>query len=262
MMVGETDPNKLYDVETKITSFNLYTKYEVDEFCKMFYNDKETDEGLQPILNRVVSKWKDISEEEKREEFKSLIQSYVRLYGYISQIITFEDIELEKLFIFLKYVNKKLPKGESTRLDIFDSVDLDSLRIQKTGEYKLTLVDKTGEVEPFSPEGSKDTKEENLDLLSEILKKVNEVFGVEITDNDRVNIKKVNNKILEDRDYIKVMEGDNSEHNQLKKTEEMIGQYLLSLVNDQTEFYKKMENKNIIKTWSKQLFNHYHSQKL
>ena len=156
---------------------------------------KETDEGLQPILNRVVSKWKDISEEDKREEFKSLIQSYVRLYGYISQIITYEDIELEKLFIFLKYVNKKLPKGESTRLDIFDSVDLDSLRIQKTGEYKLTLVDKTGEVEPFSPEGSKDTKEENLDLLSEILKKVNEVFGVEITDNDRVNIKKVNNNI-------------------------------------------------------------------
>jgi hypothetical protein len=42
----------------------------------------------------------------------------------------------------------------------------------------------------------------------------------------------------------------------------MIGQYLLSLVYDQTEFYKKMENKNIIKTWSKQLFNHYHSQKL
>jgi type I restriction enzyme R subunit len=262
MMVGETDPNKLYDVETKVTSFNLYTKYEVDEFCKVFYNDKETDEGLQPILNRVVSKWKDISEEEKREEFKSLIQSYVRLYGYISQIITFEDIELEKLFIFLKYVNKKLPKGESSRLDIFDSVDLDSLRIQKTGEYKLTLVDKTGEVQPFSPEGSKDTKDENLDFLSEIIKKVNEINGVEITDGDKVNMLKVNDKVLGDKDYIKVMEGDNSEHNQLKKTEEMINQYLLSLVNDQTEFYKKMENKNIIKTWSKQLFNHYHSQKL
>ena len=262
MMVGETDPNKLYDVETKITSFNLYTKYEVDEFCKMFYNDKETDEGLQPILNRVVSKWKDISEEEKREEFKSLIQSYVRLYGYISQIITFEDIELEKLFIFLKYVNKKLPKGESTRLDIFDSVDLDSLRIQKTGEYKLTLVDKIGEVEPFSPEGSKDTKDENLDFLSEIIKKVNEINGVEITDGDKVNMLKVNDKVLNDKGFIKVMEGDNSEHNQIKKTEEMITQYLLSLVNDQTEFYKKMENKNIIKTWSKQLFNHYHSQKL
>jgi type I restriction enzyme R subunit len=262
MLEEETDPNRLYTLQNDIDGTHLFTKYEIDEFSNIFYNPNTPQEQLQPILNRVVSKWKDISEEEKREEFKSLIQSYVRLYGYISQIITFEDIELEKLFIFLKYVNKKLPKGESTRFDIFDSVDLDSLRIQKTGEYKLTLVDKTGEVEPFSPEGSKDTKEENLDLLSEILKKVNEVFGVEITDNDRVNIKKVNNKILEDRDYIKVMEGDNSEHNQLKKTEEMIGQYLLSLVNDQTEFYKKMENKNIIKTWSKQLFNHYHSQKL
>ena len=73
---------------------------------------------------------------------------------------------------------------------------------------------------------------------------------------------KVNDKVLNDKGFIKVMEGDNSEHNQIKKTEEMITQYLLSLVNDQTEFYKKMENKNIIKTWSKQLFNHYHSQKL
>jgi len=126
----------------------------------------------------------------------------------------------------------------------------------------LTLVDKTGEVEPFSPEGSKDTKDENLDFLSEIIKKVNEINGVEITDGDKVNMLKVNDKVLGDKDYIKVMEGDNSEHNQLKKTEEMIGQYLLSLVNDQTEFYKKMENKNIIKTWSKQLFNHYHSKKL
>ena len=260
VMEGETDPNKLYDIETNINSFNFFTKYEVDEFCKLFYDDRETDEGLQPILNRVISKWKEITEQEKKEEFKSLIQSYIRLYGYISQIITFEDIQLEKLFIFLKYVNKKLPKGETIRLDILDSVDLDSLRIQKTGEHKLVLVDKTGNVEPFSPEGSKGSKDENLDFLSEIIKKVNEINGVEITENDRVNIQKVNSKILNDKDYLSVMKGDNSEHNQLKKTEEMIGMYLLSLVNDQTEFYKKMESKNIIQTWSRQLYNHYRTQ--
>ena len=89
---------------------------------------------------------------------------------------------------------------------------------------------------------------------------MNEINGVEITENDRVNIQKVNSKILNDKDYLSVMKGDNSEHNQLKKTEEMIGMYLLSLVNDQTEFYKKMESKNIIKTWSRQLYNHYRTQ--
>jgi type I restriction enzyme R subunit len=257
VMEGETDPNKLYNIETNINSFNLFTKYEIDEFCKLFYNDRETDEGLQPILNRVIFKWKEITEQEKKEEFKSQIQSYIRLYGYISQIIIFEDIQLEKLFIFLKYVNKKLPKGETTKIDILDSVDLDSLRIQKTGEHKLVLVDKTGNVEPFSPEGSKESIDENLDFLSEIIKKVNEINGVEITENDRVNIQKVNSKVLNDKDYLSVMKGDNSEHNQLKKTEEMIGMYLLRLVNDQTDFYKKMESKNIIKTWSRQLYNHY-----
>ena len=89
---------------------------------------------------------------------------------------------------------------------------------------------------------------------------MNEINGVEITENDRVNIQKVNSKILNDKDYLSVMKGDNSEHNQLKKTEEMIGMYILSLVNDQTEFYKKMESKNIIKTWSRQLYNHYRNQ--
>jgi type I restriction enzyme R subunit len=151
---------------------------EVDDFCKLFYDDKETDEQLQPILNRVVNKWKEIDNQEQKEEFKSHIQSYVRLYGYISQIISFEDIELEKLFIFLKYVNKKLPKEESERLKISDSIDLDSLRIQKIGEHQLSLEDKQGEIEPFSPDGSTGMDEEPMDFLSEILKKINFLTSV------------------------------------------------------------------------------------
>jgi type I restriction enzyme R subunit len=140
VMVGETDPNKLYDVETKIKSFNLFTQYEVDDFCKLFYDDKETDEQLQPILNRVVNKWKEIDNQEQKEEFKSHIQSYVRLYGYISQIVTFEDLDLEKLYIFLKYLNKKLPKREKPNIDDITSlVDLDSFRMEETFKGKISL---------------------------------------------------------------------------------------------------------------------------
>jgi len=86
-LAGETDPNKLYDLETKIRGFNLFTKYMVDEFCRLFYNERESDEMLQPVLNRVVEKWNEIADPALQNEFKSLIQSYVRLYGYISQII-------------------------------------------------------------------------------------------------------------------------------------------------------------------------------
>ena len=69
------------------------------------------------------------------------------------KIFTFEDIELEKLFIFLKYVNKKLPKGDPGFVDISGSVELSSLRIQKIGKYRLGLEDVSGVLEPMTATG-------------------------------------------------------------------------------------------------------------
>jgi len=241
-LAGETDPNKLYDLETKIRGFNLFTKYMVDEFCRLFYNERESDEMLQPVLNRVVEKWNEISNPEQKNEFKSLIQSYVRLYGYISQIVTFEDIELEKLFIFLKYVNKKLPKGDQTFIDLSDSVELDSLRIQKIGEYRLRLEDTAGVLEPMASEGGGGTAEEQLDFLSEIVRKLNEIYGANMTEENRLDLSNVRTRVHGDEGLRNVMTGDNSETNKRRKFEEVIGNIFLSYVNDRVDFYQKFEN--------------------
>jgi type I restriction enzyme R subunit len=255
-LVGETDPNKLYSLETEIKSFNLFTKYEVNEFCKVFYDEKETDEGLQPILNRVVDKWIEISEKEQKELFKSSIQSYIRLYGYISQIVTFEDIELEKLFIFLKYLNKKLPKDITTRIQISDSIDLESLRLQKMGEHKLSLESRKGELDPIG-DGKKTPEEEELDLLSEIIKKMNEVYGIELSDEHRINFSRVTNQVYQNSELDKVMKGENSEQNKIKKVEEILKTVLLGYVNDQFDFYQKMENPQLIKFMTGELYRNY-----
>jgi len=132
---------------------------------------REVDKSWDPYKGKVVEKWNEITDPEQKNEFKSLIQSYLRLYGYISQIITFEDIELEKLFIFLKYVNKKLPKGDPGFVDISGSVELSSLRIQKIVEYRLGLEDVSGVLEPMTASGGGGKTEEPLDFLSEIVRK-------------------------------------------------------------------------------------------
>jgi len=239
---GETDPNKLYDLETKIRAFNLFTKYMVDEFCGMFYSERHSDEMLQPPLNQVVAKWNEISDPGQKNEFKSLIQSYVRLYGYISQIITFEDIELEKLFIFLKYVNKKLPKGDPGFVDISGSVELSSLRIQKIGEYRLGLEDVSGVLEPMTATGGGGKTEEPLDFLSEIVRKLNEIYGANMTEEDKMDFKNVRTRVHVNEDLRNVMTGDNSETNKRRKFEEVIGSIFLSYVNDRVDFYQKFEN--------------------
>jgi len=242
---GETDPNKLYDIETQIKGFNLFTQYEVDEWCKIFFQQRETDEKLQPILNQVVEKWESISDEEQKEEFRSIIHSYCRLYSYISQIVTFEDIELEKLFIFLKFLKKKLPKRDQEYVDLSDSVDLDSLRIQKIGEVSLKLVDDTGVLEPMSEYGTKPTVEEEKDLLSHIIEQMNEIYGEGITQEHKIYVARLYEGIREDQEFQKVRQGDNSRENIIEKLKETYDKNNLKNVNKDIDVYKTLNDERV-----------------
>ena len=124
----ETDPNRLYDLQSQLDGFDLYDEDAIDQFCRIFYDPTRPAELLQGILDRVVEKWS-AHETNAREEFRSTLQSYIRLYGYISQLVTFTDVALEKMYIFGRSLNKKLPKRDHPDLhDVLASVDLDSFR--------------------------------------------------------------------------------------------------------------------------------------
>ena len=53
----ETDPNRLYDLETELKAFDIYSTKDVEEFAEIFYDTKQPLEKLQPILDRVVIIW-------------------------------------------------------------------------------------------------------------------------------------------------------------------------------------------------------------
>ena len=130
-LAEETDPNRLYDLQSQLESFDLYDEDTIDQFCRVFYDPTRPDELLQGVLDCVVEKWS-AHEMNEREEFRSTTQSYIRLYGYISQLITFTDVALEKLYIFGRSLNKKLPKRDHPDLqDVLASVDLDSFRVNR-----------------------------------------------------------------------------------------------------------------------------------
>lgn len=145
----ETDPNKLYSIEQEIKKHNLFDDDTVNHFLEVFYDDRIPQEELQGMLDSVVEEWKQLKEEE-REDFRHQIQSFIRLYGYISQIISFKDINLEKLYIFVRFLNKKLPKRLKEQLtDILSSVDLEYFRIEKKHITSISLMDDEGQLQPF-----------------------------------------------------------------------------------------------------------------
>jgi type I restriction enzyme R subunit len=246
ILTGETDPNRLYTLETDIKKYNLFTKYEIDEFCEIFYNKNKPQEQYQTIIDRVVQNWSRIEIEEEGENFRSLIQSYVRLYGYISQIISFEDIDLEKLYVFVKTLNKKLPKREKENIDDITSlVDLDSFRMEETFKGKISLEEKDGEFDPLSLGSNKTFVEDEKDTLSEIIKKINEIYGETITEEDKIDLENMRKRVMTNEELNKVMTGDNSETNKRHKFNEVLTSIVLSYVNNRLDFYNKIEDPKV-----------------
>jgi type I restriction enzyme R subunit len=246
ILIGETDPNRLYTLETDIKKYNLYTEFEINEFSEIFFDKNQPQELLQPILNRVVQNWSRIEEDFERENFRSLIQSFIRLYGYISQIVTFVDIELEKLYVFVRYLNKKLPKREKENIeDITSLIDLDSFRLEETFSGKINLYSNDGEFEPLGIGSSKHIVEDELDSLDQIIEKINQLYGDKITDEDKIDLENMKKRVVTNPDLQQVMTGDNSETNKRHKFDEVMNSILLSYVNNRLDFYNKMDDPKI-----------------
>jgi len=242
----ETDPNKLYDIQTSINEFKIFSKEQVEQFCSVFF-DKDRDEGtLHPILDEVVDNWRELNDEEQKEDFRLKISSYTRLYGYLSQIINFKDVELEKHYIFYRYLSKKLIRTPNEKIKIDHLIDLESLRIQKLHDHVDPLEETDHEykgiiteVGTFSPPAK--------DLLSEIIETINSRYGVNLSDDDKVNIDSVKNAIFEDEEVAKYMNGANSEQNKHDYFKKQFDKVILDLLKDRFDFYKKLDENNGLK---------------
>jgi type I restriction enzyme R subunit len=245
VLTGETDPDKLYDMIYGIEEYNLYTKHQLDEFCKIFYSKSKNDSEVQWVLNEVVDRFKERLNDEEKEEFKSQIQSFIRLYSYISQISNFSEVHWEKSFVFLMSLNKKLPKRDADRISILDSVDLDSFRIQKIGEHQLELENLVGDLPPPIYGGSKGTGIEEKELLSQIIEKVNSIFGSDLKDDDKVTIKRVEDELFSNSELTKVLMGDNSEDVKFDYFKRKVKDNVIDIYSEKFDLYKMLMNDKV-----------------
>ena len=89
----------------------------------------------------------------------------------------FDNIELEKHYIFFEYLRKKFPVDGNERIDVSDLVDLESLNLDIKGKLNISLEDEDTVFDPNEYGDGKGREEEEVDLLSEIINEINEHFG-------------------------------------------------------------------------------------
>ena len=259
-LAEETDPNRLYDLQNQLDGFELYEEETIEEFCSIFYESSRPDELLQSVLDGVVERWLAL-EMNEREEFRSTLQSYIRLYGYISQLITFTDVALEKLYIFGRSLNKKLPKRDYPDLhDVLASVDLDSFRLQRTHDsLQLSLEAQDSEVEGIGSNVAT-IREPDQDFLSNIIQALNDAYQTDFTVEDKVDIETIHRKVHENDELRQVIEGDNTDTNKRYKFDQVIDEILLDFVNSKLELYTKLSKPEVNADLKHELYQAYREQ--
>jgi hypothetical protein len=142
----QTDPNVVYDLQRRLDETRIYEWHEVEAFARAFFDPKSDNASLtyyctpardrfkarhQQIADR-VRHWQGRKREaeeagdregiqraeheirdagEARDElqlFRKNLQSFVRVYEFLSQVIDYDDTELEQLCVFARNLHPLL----------------------------------------------------------------------------------------------------------------------------------------------------------
>ena len=212
LLEEETDPNILYGLKTTLDEYRIYTPQEVESFGTAYFQPSNNQEKellgklsgyLRPALDRYAEK-----PEDQRDEFKSILARFIRVYSFITQICRMYDKELEMFYRYAKYLQKVLPKGKQITVDIDDKVILEYYRIEQTYGGSVVLEPKGGET--LSPmTGGTSSKDDEKETLTQIIQKINDKFGMEFTNQDMV-ANQLKENMIEDR-YLENFAKDNTE---------------------------------------------------
>jgi type I restriction enzyme R subunit len=193
-----TDPNLLYDLQTRLGAFPLYGAAEVEAFGKVYFDPKATQDRLYAALAPVVERFGTLSEEEQHD-FRGQLTDYVRLYGFLAQVLTFADADLEKLYVFARHLRRLLPADrEELPREVQQNIDMESYRIQQTGSGQIALERRPGVLEPVSTKQGHGVSPEELETLSRIIAELNERFGLNLGPEHRLTLGQMMEKLDED----------------------------------------------------------------
>ena len=202
-----TDPNILYNLQHRLMAANILHKDEmrlaVDGILKATTVGSS---ALKANTDTAVERW-NLLDDELKIDFKSLCRNYVAAYSFLAQIVPFKDLELEELYYYTKMLERRLLLGSGGgTVDIDDSVVLTHLRTQIIAQNQdLSLVH--GTEDPMDPTISESTggkQEDETELLSRLIADLNERFGLNLTDADRIWFEQQQQHYANDPDLMEV----------------------------------------------------------
>ena len=224
-----SDPDQVFDLYEKLRTSGIFLWHEVEQFVEAFYSKNKSNAAISNICKPAVERWQkkyklareqaqhakvmlertkatgDVvlmtnaendykgfkADQDALEIFKKDLGTFTRQYEFMSQIVDYDDKELEKLSLYARNLQPLLRES----VDSEDDVDLSNIvmshyRVSKLHQQDLKLQEGKSEyqLDGGSGAGTATPKDKQEALLSQIIERLNEVFaGEDFTDKDKVN---------------------------------------------------------------------------
>ncbi len=234
-----TDPNLLYEMESRLAAFPVYTEADVEAFAKVYFDPKATQDRLYAVLNPLVDRFHALSKEEQAD-FRGQLTDYVRLYAFLAQVMPFAEAGLEKLYVFARHLRRLLPADrEALPREVQQNIDMESYRIQQAGSGKISLERKPGVLDPAGAKGKHGTTPEELEALSRIIAELNDRFGLNLGPEHRVTLGQMMAK-LDDDAGLDAAARVNTRENVRLTFDQKVEHVIQEIVDSNFELYKRI----------------------
>ena len=214
-MGEEVDPTHLYRIQAELNGSGIYLPDEVERFCLVYFKPKQKQsssdhEAMNAALDPAVSRFTVLQRdnEEEAEVWRGKLQAFRNLYSFLSQIIPYQDSDLEKLFVFLRHLSPKLPRRNNTAAsyNFDDTVRLDYYRLQKISEGSISLRDSYAvPLDGPSDVGTSMVREAAIPL-SRLVDLINDRFGTEFNQADQYFLDQIVESAVLNDEVIKAAE--------------------------------------------------------
>jgi len=193
-MGEEVDPARMYEIRAELDASGIYTSDEVERFCRVYFKPKARQTAsdhreMNAILDPAVDRFRSFmeSDEDEAELWRGKLTAFRNLYSFLSQVIPYQDSDLEKLYTYLRHLVTKLPRRKTgPQYSFDDDIRLEYYRLQKISEGSISLKD--GKADPLDGPrevGSGMVREQPVPL-SRLIDVINERFGTDFTDADQL----------------------------------------------------------------------------
>ncbi len=181
-----TDRNLVHQLRDKLDAAGVYQWGEVLAFAAAYFDPSIKGKlagAIQVPLKQAAQRYAALNKE-SQELFKADMSSFVSAYDFLSQLVSYDDADLEKLHAYSKMLAPRLAGQGEPPVVVEGAVRLAGYKLVNRQQHDLSL--EKGDVIELKPmqSGGGAAWDDPLDKLSIIIAKMNVVFAGNISDAD------------------------------------------------------------------------------